>query len=809
MTIKILASSIVIFDTKNNNFVTFDEFVLPKMSDNIYYQEGESEGEYIQLEDVTQSDIDVTTSSEEEPKTNILSIEGTGCIGRIEKLPLWFKLISMSSVLVLGYTILAIYVIVITYRKNQTAASARDFMISINHVNDFIERIQHEREISNHYLCNVSMSDNELQTAWRASDAALVHASSWINTNFVNLTILAGIRENVTLYKDDLITAYQTLLFYTDVIESTLKTVGTASQSVMSDRSIPVVLNSIQYVDAVFKSSAMALFYFYSDFKHSEADYDLFSYDYIRRFLLDAIRYSAPSSTVEQLDAMKLVADIQKMDIFYVLFNKDNYASIRQNYTFSSVLNYTSTYQTITTAVGASILDFFIHEKELEYDSSVAVFTVVTVLIILFTFAALFSNLILSATITGPWRRLNMLQESTIRKFVPQGFLNLIKCRNISDVQLGISAQRNITMMRVEIVNFESWTKEIDTTQVLSLLNHFLGHVCPFIRQHTGFVDKYNHNGFSAIFVSHRAAMKASINIQRYINTLRNSDYNFRDIRVGIALHAAQVRVGTVGENERMEGAVISDETSLNDYLLRVNDKLGTSVIASKSEHRIKNSRSLGKTLDRQSNEIGIIEVFDPSDATKKSTKDIFSEAASCFANKEYYGAKILFSEVLEHDPSDQVCKSFLGLCKTVIAQCDLIMEKIDAFDILKIPSLRVMLEKQCEEEHSSENYQLYELIENFKTLSSVSERRVLAEQIYADYCDINGKHAVNVTDKTKSAIKVKLQDKDYIVTKELLDDLMRQMTSNMMDPAKRLKATQLYKEACLKVIAVDIRSPL
>jgi hypothetical protein len=64
--------------------------------------------EYYNLSDnlLSESDVPLRDAQDlnEEPETiiakdqtNMLSIEGTGCIGRIENLPLWIKLILMSN----------------------------------------------------------------------------------------------------------------------------------------------------------------------------------------------------------------------------------------------------------------------------------------------------------------------------------------------------------------------------------------------------------------------------------------------------------------------------------------------------------------------------------------------------------------------------------------------------------------------------------------------------------------------------------------------------------------------------------------
>jgi class 3 adenylate cyclase len=782
---------------------------------NHYY--AEESADYVQLQEYSTTtgfsdttELDALSSGTDDSQFDMLSVQGKGIIGLLEKLPLWFKLISMSSVLVLGYILLAIYAIYAQSVRLSTSVSTRNFMRTVNNVNNFMQVLSAERGLTTRFMCTEeSIPIEQLYAARANTDAALKDSMNWLNLTFVNKTKLEVMRKNFTDWKGDQNAAYWGMTYFNEISELTMKNLGIASQPVISDRTIPVLLQTMQYVDSIYKSASMSIFFYYSDFSFYEADYDWYAYNYMRLNLLDTLNYAAPTDAVNKMSEMAKVEPIAWVNRFYELLNTDQYKKIRKDFNVSVLATNTLAYEKAATEIAAFTTAYFVKEKESETASASVLFGFVVAGIVVFTIAAFASNLVLSKSITGPWQRMNILQETAVRKFMPQGFLRLIKCKKIADVHLGVSTERDITMMRVEIVNFEIWTKEYDSTQVLSMLNKFLGQVCPLIRQSGGFVEKYNHNGFSAIFTSHRDAVRASDNIRQFLKASEELGVGWGELRVGIALHAARVLAGTVGEDERMDVSVISNETSLNDSLLRVNDKLGTTIVSSKRKEKVKHSRALGKTLDRQQNEVEVIEVYDSRDRVKKTTKKIFMQATSAYANKDYYTAMSLFKQVIGIDNTDNVCNRFITICDQAISHCEMLMGNMQPSDLLTIPQLRTMLEKQCAEEHSEENFELYQLIDQFKVLTSADERKKMAQQIYDDYCDMKGRYPVNVTDKTKTAIRNKLQDPNYVAQVDLLDDLQRQMAINMIDPAKRLMGTMEYKKECLKIIVADMKSLL
>lgn len=114
---------------------------------------------------------------------------------------------------------------------------------------------------------------------------------------------------------------------------------------------------------------------------------------------------------------------------------------------------------------------------------------VAIVLPIVFFILAIISVYLLSVTITGPWRRLNRIQETAIKKFVPSRFLTMIKCKAITDVYVGKYAKTDITMVRAIIKKSNSNVITDDSYQVQNL-NKVFDFLGPIIRKNNGFIDQ-------------------------------------------------------------------------------------------------------------------------------------------------------------------------------------------------------------------------------------------------------------------------------------------------------------------------------
>ena len=120
-------------------------------------------------------------------------------------------------------------------------------------------------------------------------------------------------------------------------------------------------------------------------------------------------------------------------------------------------------------------------------DSLIA-YTVSTVVVVLI---AAIVGLIFSKTIQGPWRKLLMLQEDMVYKFVPREFMSIINKEKVTDLHHGDFYEKELDVMFVDIRNYTGLSERLSADELFKFLNKYLALVGPIIRRNFGYIDKY------------------------------------------------------------------------------------------------------------------------------------------------------------------------------------------------------------------------------------------------------------------------------------------------------------------------------
>ena len=203
------------------------------------------------------------------------------------------------------------------------------------------------------------------------------------------------------------------------------------------------------------------------------------------------------------------------------------------------------------------ILDYDIDDYKLKTELTVQKMSTMLV-----TALRAFSHL---TTIDNHRRELQRIIAASFR-FVPREFLSVLHKESIVDVSLGDQTQRQMTIMFSDIRSFSSLSEDMSPSENFQFINTLLSQMCPTIREHMGFVDKYLGDGIMALFPrgaddAVQAAIAMRTQLARF-NEAR-SRTGKRPIRIGTGLHSGLLMLGTIGETERMEVTVISDAVNL------------------------------------------------------------------------------------------------------------------------------------------------------------------------------------------------------------------------------------------------------
>jgi len=153
----------------------------------------------------------------------------------------------------------------------------------------------------------------------------------------------------------------------------------------------------------------------------------------------------------------------------------------------------------------------------------------------------------------------------SIERFVPRAFLAKIGRPNIRSVVLGDNKRQDMTILFADIRDFTALSERMSPDDNFAFINAYLAEMGPMIARHGGFIDKYIGDGIMALFEKADDGVRASVamleTLERF-NAARRAA-GAEPIGIGIGLNSGSLMMGTIGEQHRMDGTVISDAVNL------------------------------------------------------------------------------------------------------------------------------------------------------------------------------------------------------------------------------------------------------
>ena len=174
--------------------------------------------------------------------------------------------------------------------------------------------------------------------------------------------------------------------------------------------------------------------------------------------------------------------------------------------------------------------------------------------------------------------------EKFYYKFVPEQFRILLGKDEFTDLQLGDSDSRELTVLFLDIRGFSLISEKMTTKENFEFVNIIYGVAGPIIRSNNGFIDKYIGDAIMALFDNADDALRSGIDIYKAI-VLDHSTaerIGVDSINIGIGIHTGMAQIGIVGEEERLSGTVISDTVNLSSRFESLTKQYKTAVLVSK-----------------------------------------------------------------------------------------------------------------------------------------------------------------------------------------------------------------------------------
>ena len=252
-------------------------------------------------------------------------------------------------------------------------------------------------------------------------------------------------------------------------------------------------------------------------------------------------------------------------------------------------------------------------------------------------------------------------------RFVPQQFLKVLGKTNMAEVQLGEQQKRRATILVCQMRNFAEFSAGLSTEENFRFINSFLKTFGPVIREHGGFISRYLGPGMLTLFTNDtasalKAAIKLRATLEQYNERRRNRGY--APVEIGIGLHTGDVMLGIIGEEQRMEGSIVSHHVDLTLDLERLSAKLGAYVLLTGETMQLIPQRMIGQhrrlgviQVDEEQPPLELYDWFegDPEQIRrlKAETKAQFEAAVAAFEQGRFYEAREGFVAVVRKNRFD------------------------------------------------------------------------------------------------------------------------------------------------------------
>jgi len=269
------------------------------------------------------------------------------------------------------------------------------------------------------------------------------------------------------------------------------------------------------------------------------------------------------------------------------------------------------------------------------------------------------------------------------QKFVPSEFIKSLGKAKITEVFLGDLAEREVTVVFVDIRGFTTLSEGMSPTDNFLFVNAFNNRMGPVIRKNRGFIMQYLGDGFMALFpAGSQDAMNASVEMHKVLQEYNRerAERNRLPVKIGVGMQSGKLIMGITGDNERLDAAIISDTVNTAARIEGLSKHYGTSILLTKecrdtlSSPEAFDFRYLGRVqLKGKTRPIDLYECIngDESDLQNHKLTNLgtFDQAMELYFNKEFAMAAVTFQQIVKLNPEDQPAKLFLNRSARLITQ--------------------------------------------------------------------------------------------------------------------------------------------
>ena len=267
------------------------------------------------------------------------------------------------------------------------------------------------------------------------------------------------------------------------------------------------------------------------------------------------------------------------------------------------------------------------------------------------------------------------------QRFVPSQLLSSLEKESILDVQLGDQVQKEMSILFSDIRSFTTLSESMTPEENFRFVNSYLSLMGPLVREHHGYIDKYVGDSIMALFDrSPDDAVQTSVSMFKALREFNEERLRegYEPIRIGVGVNTGMMMLGTLGEEDRMEGSVISDAVNLAARLEGLTKLYKTQLLISEATFKkltleVFKARLIDKVAVKgKESSVLVYEVLDAEAQElfekKYDTIKLFEQGFDLYQNQRFEEALPLFRRCLELVAEDTVAALYVERCQTLIS---------------------------------------------------------------------------------------------------------------------------------------------
>ncbi len=283
------------------------------------------------------------------------------------------------------------------------------------------------------------------------------------------------------------------------------------------------------------------------------------------------------------------------------------------------------------------------------------------------------------------------IQEEKQKLFIKKVFGQYLSPRVVKELinepaklKLG-GEQKELTALFTDLEGFTTFSEQLAPTELVDLLNTYLGEMTDILLQYDGTLDRYDGDAIKAFFGAPvffedhaKRACWVCVDMQ---NKLKQLNQKFKsqgkpELLMRVGINTGLMVIGNMGSTTRMNYGMNGDSVNLCARLEGANKQYATYSLISETTYQQAKAFIEVRELDTlrvvgRATPIKIYELLGKKGDIEESVRKalpFYNEGLNLYKNKDWENASRCFEKGLQTNPNDGPCRVYSNRCKEYLA---------------------------------------------------------------------------------------------------------------------------------------------